>query len=244
MTTGPYSTTLPMVRGKTCRFWLLDVCGNPVPTRGTYTTDGYMQVQSTKNYDNGDEIKVRQANGYIGVHEVGRQTFLNFTLKIDLIKVNPGVLTMLTGDTAVLDWQSTIVGWEELELQPLTSNFAFEVWTGTSGLRCTSGSLLSGFMLYPLLSQVTLDVDDVTDKEVTLHINAMSGGNPQWGKGPYGGLVTGVPGPVAADALNTPSRLLLPVNGAAHRHFEVTPIPAPAPSPADGPQTYVLPTPY
>lgn len=243
MATGPYSVTLPLVRGKTARFTALDVCGNPVATKGTYTTSGFIQVTSTKNYDAGDEIKVRQANGIIGVHENGQVSFLNYTVKVDLIKVNPGVLVMLTGDSAILDWQSTIVGFEEKELLQLTNNFALEVWTGASALKCTAGSLLSGYMLYPCLTQPQLDIDDVTDKEITCHITGLSVGNPQWGKGPYGGTGS-IPGPVATDALNTAGRLLVNVSSTAHRHFEITPIAPPADSPSDGPQTYTLPSPY
>lgn len=244
MAAGPYSKTLPLVRGRVARLTLEDQCGLPVATRGTYTTDGFIQVQSTKNYDAGDEIKVRAANGRIGVRESGRQTFLNFSVTIDLIKVNPGVLTMLTGDPGVLDWNSTLVGWEELELVDIPNNFALEVWTGTSGVRCTAGALMNGYMLYPLINQATMDVDSVTDKEVTVHIKGESQGNPSWGKGPYGGTGSSIPGPVAGDATNTPSRLLQPVAANAHRHFELTPVPPPAPSPDDGPQTYTLPTVY
>lgn len=244
MAAGPYSVTYPLVRGKVARFTLLDQCGFPVVTKGTYTTEGFVQVASTKNYDAGDEIKVRLANGRIGVHEVGQQTFLNYSIEIDLVKINPGVLTMLTGDAAVLDWNTTIVGWEETELVAVNANFALEVWTATAGVRCSAGSLVSGYMLYPFITQATMDIDPISDKEITVAIKGVSEGNPSWGKGPYGGTGASIPGPVASDVLNTPSRLLLPVNAAAHRHFELTPIAPPVASPSDGPQTYTLPTVY
>ena len=241
---GPYSSTNTLVRGKVARLSLLDQCGNPVYTKGTYTTDGFIQVQATKNYDQGDEIKVRGANGIIQVHEPGRASFINFSLEIDLIRVNPGVLTMLTGDPGVLDYNSTLVGWEENELTQLQSNFALEVWTATSAARCSLGALVSGYMLYPLLSQATLEIDNVADKEVTAKIHAVTYANPSWGKGPYGGTGASISGPVAQDALNTPGRLLQPVASNAHRHFEITPIPPPSVSPSDGPQTYTGPTTY
>lgn len=245
MTAGPYSSTTSLVRGKVGRFTLLDQCGLPVATKGTYTTDGLIQIAATKNYDNGDEIKVRQMNGIIGVYEPGQASLLNISIEIDMIKVNPGVVTMLTGDAGVLDYASTLVGWEEKELIKLTENFALEVWTSASGARCTSGALVSGYMLYPLLTQITMDIDSITDKEVTLKIKGLSDGNPTWGRGPYGAAADGssILGPVAT-ALGVPGRLLLPVDAATHRHFEVTTIAPPAPSPSDGPQTYTLPTSY
>jgi hypothetical protein len=240
---GPYSSTAALVRGKVARFTLLDACGLPVATKGTYTTPGFIQVQAQKNYDNGDEIKVRQANGLIGVHEVGRQTFINYSITVDLIKVNPGVLTMLTGDPAVLDWQSSIAGWEERELISIDSQWALEVWTATSAVKCSAGGQVSGYMLYPLIGQTTIDVADISDKEITVSVHGMSYGNPSWGKGPYGGTGS-IPGPVASDALNTATRLLQPVAVDAHRHFELTSVPPPSASPSDGPQSYTLPSPY
>lgn len=241
---GPYSSTNALVRGKVVRLSLLDQCGVPVYTKGTYTTDGFIQAQTTKNYDQGDEIKVRGANGIIQVHEPGRASFINFSFQLDLIKVNPGVITMLTGDAGVLDYNSTLVGWEENELVQLTSNFAVEIWTAASAARCSLGSLVSGYMLYPLISQAWMEIDSVADKEVNVSVHGVSYANPAYGKGPYGGTGSSIPGPVAGDALNTPSRLLQSVSATAHRHFEITPIAPPAPSPADGPQTFTGPTVY
>lgn len=241
---GPYSSTSALVRGKVARFTLEDACGLPTYTKSTYTTDGFITVTTTKNMDQGDEIKVRGANGIIQVHEPGRASFINYTIQVDLIKVNPAVITMLTGDPGILDFNSTLVGWEERELLQLTTNFGLEVWTATSAVKCSAGALVSGYMLYPLISQAWMEIDSVADKEVNVSIHGMSYGNPSWGKGPYGGTGASIPGPVAADALNTPGRLLQNVAIDAHRHFEVTPVAPPAPSPADGPQTFTGPTTY
>ena len=241
---GPYSSTNALVRGKVARFSLLDACGVPTYTKSTYTTDGFIQVTTTKNMDEGDEIKVRAANGIIQVHEPGRRSFVNYTIQVDLIKVNPGVLTMLTGDPGVLDYQSTLVGWEENELAQITTNFALEVWTATAGVRCTAGSLVSGYLLYPLIGQAWLEVDAITDKEINVSIHGMSYANPAWGKGPYGGTGSSIPGPIAQDALGTAGRLLSAIGASAHRHFELTSVAPPAPSPADGAQTYTGPTVY
>jgi len=240
---GPYSLTTKLVRGKVARFTLLDACGLPVATKGTFTTNGFMQVQATKNYDNGDEIKVRRADGLIDTFATGRRTFMNYSLQIDLTRINPGVVTMLTGDPGVLDWQTTLVGWEEREFQPISANFALEIWTATAGVQCTAGSLISGYVLYPGLYQATMDLDNITDKEINLSIKADTFANPSWGKGPYGGTGS-IPGPVASDATPTASRLLQPVATDAHRHVEFTPIAPPSPTALDGPATYTLPSPY
>jgi hypothetical protein len=242
------SVVAPLVRGKISRFTLVDACGMPQITNSMYVTDGFVSVQSTKNMDAGDEIKLRQANGIIGVYERGRQSLLDFTVDVQFTKIDPGALAMLTGDSAVLDYASKIVGWEERALIQITQNFGLEVWTDTSGGGCVSGSKLYGYMLYPMLEQAYITFDNVTDKEVTGTIHAQSKGSPSWGRGPYGATGDGssVTGPVATAAgpPPTPGRLLVAVATNAHRHFEITPVAPPAAQTFTGPQSITLPTAY
>lgn len=239
------SVTAPLVRGKVARLTLVDQCGMPIATNSSYCTDGFITVSSTKNMDTGDEIKVRQANGIIGVHEPGRVSLLNYSVDINFTKVDPGAMAMLTGDPAILDFNSIIVGWSERALQQVTQNFALEVWSDTSGTACTAGSRLYGYMLYPLISEAYLTFDNISDKEVTATVHGMSYGSPSWGRGPYGALADGssIRGPVAT-AANTPGRLLLPVDPTEHRHFEMTTIAPPAAQTVAGPQSITLPTVY
>lgn len=240
------SVVAPLVRGKVARLTLVDQCGMPQTTNSMYVTDGFITVSSTKNMDTGDEIKVRQANGIIGVHEPGRVSLLNYSVDINFTKVDPGALAMLTGDPAILDYASKIVGFSERALQQVLQNFALEVWSDTSGTACTAGSRQYGYMLYPLLSEGYVTFDNISDKEVTATVHAMSYGSPSWGRGPYGaspGDGSSVPGPVAT-ALNTPGRLLVAADPNEHRHFELTTIAPPAAQTIAGPQSITLPTSY
>lgn len=192
-----------LVRGKTFRVTAEDVCGMPLTTLSSYVDKGLITVSATKNEDSGDEIKVRIVDGTIDTYEPGQQTLLNFGIKIQLSKVDPGVITMLTGDPATMNSNTVplIDGWEEQALLPVTAHFGFEVWTDTSGSVCQAGSKVYGYMLYPMVGQAYLTIDDITDKECTVTINGMSYGNPSWGKGPYG---TGTaPGRTVTDGVTT-----------------------------------------
>lgn len=243
---GPITQEVPLVRGKVARFTKVDQCGVPQTTNAMFTTKGFISVKATKNIDNGQEIKVSDAGGNVSVYEPGQATLTNFSVEINLIRVNPGLVAMLCGALgAVLDYNGTIVGWEELGLTPITTNFALEVWSGSSGVACSAGAQLSGYMLYPLISQATFAFDDVTSKEITGTIKGMTYGNPGWGRGPYGSSADGssIRGPVAS-AASTPARLLTAVSPLAHRHFEITSIPAPSPNPTADPITLVMPTSY
>lgn len=240
------SKNVALVRGRVARLTLVDQCGLPVVTNSMYTTDGFITVKQTKNVDTGDEIKVRGANGIIQVHEPGRASLLNFTTEINFVKVDPAAIAMLTGDPLVLDYAGAAVGWEEKELVELKQQFALELWTANSGAPCTANSPLSGYMLYPMIGQGYVTFDDITDKEVTATVHGMSFGNPSWGRGPYGATGDGssVLGPVTSALTPTPARLIVAVDPKAHRHFEITPIPAPAAFTTPGPISITLPTVY
>jgi hypothetical protein len=246
MATSPGSLSAALVRGRVARFTLLDDCGMPEADQSMYVTEGIITVNSTKNVDAGDVISVRQMDGTIGVYEPGQASLTNFTIAINLIKVDPGALVMLTGDPAVLNAAGdTIVGFEELALQRMLQKFGMEVWTDTAGNFCQAGGKVTGYMLYPMIGQAYVTIDNISDKEVTATINGMSYGNPEWGEGPYGGTTpVGVtPGPVAGVG-GVQSRLLAPVDPNAHRHFELTSISPPDAFTVPGPQSIILPDPY
>jgi hypothetical protein len=244
------SRSAPLVRGKVARFTLVDACGVPQITNSVYVTEAFVTVQSTKNVDTGDEIKVRHANGQIGVYEPGKPTVVNFEHQIQFSKMDVGALQMLTGDPAVLNAVGdTIVGWEELTLVPLTQHFGLEIWTDTSGSgTCVGANKLYGYLLYPHLSNAYLTIDDVTDKEITGHITAMSFPSQGWGRGPYGGVADGssIRGPIntAVSGAATAGRLLVAVDSRAGRRFELTEIPPPASFVTPGPISMTLPSPY
>lgn len=240
------SVQASLVRGKVARFTLTDGCGMPQASNSMYVTENFIEVNSTKNMDSGDEIKVRRANGVIGTYEPGQVSLLNFTVEIHFEKMDVGALVMLTGDAAILGADgTTVVGFTERAGRTLTQNFGMEVWSDTSGGSCVAGSKLYGYMLYPELGQSYVTIDNIADKEVTGTIHAVTYGGPSWGKGPYGATGDGssVTGPVAGIG-GLPSRLLQPVAADEHRHFELTRIPPPASQTAAGPSSITLPTVY
>lgn len=234
MTAGPYGANeQTLIRGRTARFTLLDQCGAFIatPTKTSYVTDGFITVKTTKNMDHGTDINLRGANDVVQVFQPGQASLLNMSIDIELIKVSPSVLTMLggPGDPSVVDWQTTIVGWEEKAGVLLTQNFGMEIWTATAGAACVAGGSIYGYMLYPLIGQGWIEFADITPSNISVTVHGLSFGNPNWLRGPSTYL------PVAADAINTPAKLLVNVDPNAHRHFELTPIPPPPNTPAGGP---------
>lgn len=234
---SPTYQSAKLVRGKVARVTLLDACGVPVATNSSHVSKGIITVTGAKNMDEGDEIKTRQMDGTIGTYEPGRRTMLNYMVTAQFITADPGVLAMITGDAVVLNAAGTkIVGFIEEALIALTQNFALEVWTDSSGQPCVAGGKPIGYMLYPLLSQGYVTIDNIEDKEVTFTVTAESYPNAGWGKGPYM--------PVLDVAGTAPARLAQPVTAREQRHFEITTVAAPAPTGGAGPVSITLPSPY
>jgi hypothetical protein len=231
------STRAGLLRGKTARFTLEDACGMPVAGSSTFVVNAFITAKATPNFDEGDEVKLKDANGRVAMYEPGVPSLTDMDVEIQLAKVDAGAMTMIARNlTSVLDYAGTTVGWEEGESFDVTKLVGLEIWTGTSGAVCTDGALAYGYLLYPSLVNARVTIDDVANKEITATIKAKTKANPSWGKGPY--MV------VAADEDNVPGRLIAVVGATAHRHFEITPIAPPAESGTAGPSMLVLPTPY
>lgn len=226
-----------LLRGKTARFTLEDACGMPLAGSSTVVVNAFITAKATANYDEGDEVKVKDANGRVAIYEAGVPSLTDMDVEIQLARVDAGAFAMIARNlTSVLDYAGTTVGWEEGETFDVTKLTGLEIWTGTAGAVCAAGVLTYGYLLYPSLVNARVTIDDVANKEITATIKAKTKANPSWGKGPY--MV------VPSDVGNTPGRLIAAVGATAHRHFELTTIAPPAESGTAGPADLVLPSPY
>lgn len=235
--TAPTAYRFATVRGRTIRITKLDACGMPVAgSANQFVARTFATVKKAANRDMGEEIKVRNADDTIGNYQRGRKTLLDFDIEITFSASDTGALPMMSGDPVVLDWQSTVVGWEELALTAGGATWALEVWTGTSQTACSSTGAQYGYYLFPFIENAHVESDDITNKESNFTVKANTKGPNQWGKGPY--LV------VPTDSSNTAGRLLVPVAANAHDHFQLTTIAPPAVPANAGPQSLTLPSPY
>lgn len=240
MPTAPSAYRFQTVRGRTVRLTKVDQCGNPIGGAGaSFVTQGFITLKATKNMDNGNEIKQNRADDSVDSYIPGKQTLLNFNMEIDFSVNDTGAIPMVSGDPAVLDWQSAVSGWEEQALNPSQVFFALELWTGAAqpmGAACSGANPQYGYWAYPFIGNAYIDVDDIANTETNFKLMANTFHGNQWGKGPYN--------VVPLDVTNTSSRLLAAMSPSAHRHFEVTTIAPPTPPATAGPVSLTLPTPY
>lgn len=211
------------VRGRTIRITKLDNCGTPASgAGGSLVTTGFATLKATKNMDTGTEIKVRNANDVISTYQKGKQTLLDFDIELDWSVPDLGAITVMTGDTAIVDAATLVAGWMENALQDLNAWFALEVWTGVANQPCVGGSVEYGYWLYPFIENGVFFLDDVSSKDVMMSIKGNTRQGNNWGHGPYDVVSSTSPS-------TTPAWLATALPTTTHRLHQMTTVAPPTP---------------
>ena len=180
------------VKGKMLRATKLDHCGVPVLGAGDWpvhvVTKGFVTVEYAPEFDDGEEIEQRDANGDSCVYEPARRRVKFYNVTVTACKVDPELYAMFTGMPILLDEDGVATGMRVTSRVNLGSAVALELWSGTSMKKCASGASPRPRFGYFLLPQI---IDGhVTDFTIengasnfTLTGKAVEGEG--WGVGPF-----------------------------------------------------------
>jgi hypothetical protein len=180
------------VKGKMLRATKLDVCGSPVLAAGNWpvhvVTKGFVTVEYAPEFDDGEEIDQKDANGDPAVYEPGRRRIKFYNVTVTACKVDPELYTMFTGHPVVLDEDGVATGLRITSRVNMTSAVGLELWSGTSIKKCGGGGSPKPRFGYFLLPQIVDGhVTDFTIENAaanfTLTGKAIEGEG--WGVGPY-----------------------------------------------------------
>ena len=225
------------VKGKMLRATKLDQCGSPVLGSGAWpvhvVTKGFVTVEYAPEFDDGDEIEQKNANGDACVYEPGRRRTKYINVTVTCCNVDPELYTLFTGMPVVVDEHGNATGMRFTSRMNLTGGVGLELWSGTAAKKCAGGSNPRPRFGYFLLPQV-IDgqVGDFTIENGTANFTltgkAVEGEG--WGVGPFDVYLrsTGV------------AKLTSPIGNADLMHIDWTTLPPPAAScgvavrPADG----------
>lgn len=88
------------IKATTARLIKLDVCGNPVSGAGSaqVVTDGFINIDPSPQYDDGELISTRKANGEFCVYEPGDPQLTQVNLTVNWCVLDPDTITIITGD--------------------------------------------------------------------------------------------------------------------------------------------------
>lgn len=212
----------------------LDSCCSPVNDPcAIVVTDGFISVVVTQEIEAAQEIIVKNAADKICVYDPGCDSLKDLTVVLTLCKINPELISIMTGQSVVLDYNGNAVGTRRSTDLACDRRFAIETWTQVPGTACGGNPPQKqyGYFLLPCVRAATISGDITIDgaNAVSVELTAKTTIPSLWGSGPENGT-----SPlanydvVAVDALNTPGHLLVPIGSTDHDHMQTTTIAPPA----------------
>lgn len=222
----------PLLKGTRLRATRINSCGLPIAgAANRLVTDGFVTVTLAAEMKDATEIEQTNAEGNVCVQDRTPPERKRYNVDLELCQVCTGLVSMFAGWSQVLNWNAESVGFRDKEEVDSDYGVAIEVWTGgraddecppqtTDDIFANPGSGKSyGYLLFGG-TEWRVSSDIVVQADVTtMTVSGITVVMSQWGRGPYN--------VVATDALNTPGRLLTPLDAEQHFHLERTPIAPP-----------------
>ena len=232
--------TFPIVKGVRLRATRINSCGLPIAgAANTLVTDGYVSAKITAVMIDAKELEQLNAEGKQCVVDRTPPQRKHYRVDLELCNVNTGLISMFSGWEQILDYDDMPVGFRDQKDVEGDYGVALEIWTGgRSDDDCplpTDDAIFtnpgSGKKYgYLLVGATEFKVGDISVSAAvaTLTLSGISVAMPQWGKGPWN--------VAALDSINTPGRLLEPLNEESHYTFFRTPIEPPPVTEGQDPQ--------
>lgn len=203
----PATICVPPIRGTAMRLTRLNSCGVPVVGPcSILTTEGFITITMSPQYEEGTETTVKNAAGKLAINDRSPDVLKNWTVELALIGINPDALEMLAGYEALLDNDGNTVG---VSYGETVSNdgTAIEIWTDIAGVsECAGGTQRYGYLVLPFTTGYRVTSDIVVQNDaVNATVQGLTKRGSQWGKGPHDVVLNG-PGAGTAGPLLTDFR--------------------------------------
>lgn len=124
------------IKGTTARLIKLDICGNPVSGAASaeVVTDGFVNIAPSPQYDDGEAIQTRKANGLFCINEPGDVQLTQVNLTINWCVLDPDTITIITGDQLLSAGGAGVTGTGVAFGEGLILNrWSLEVWQNVVG---------------------------------------------------------------------------------------------------------------
>lgn len=124
------------IKGRAMRLVQLDTCGNPVTGASglVVVTRGFVQVQAEPQYEDGEQQRLRLADGSLCVNDDDPDDFTNVNLTIDFCGVCPSVAQITNGARLIGDAGPPVTGTGAAYGEgQLTARWSLEVWQNVTG---------------------------------------------------------------------------------------------------------------
>lgn len=175
------------IQGTRARIIRLDVCGAPVTGAGSLVVfDGFVEVQVSPQYEDGVSYQLRKANGAFCVNRRGNDQFARDELDIRFCAIDPDVVVITTGQTAIVTGSPTVTGtgfW--VTEGDIAARWGLEVWQADSDTCVGAGIPRVAYWAWPHLAAGRLADFTIQNDVIEWRITARSEkANTLWGAGP------------------------------------------------------------
>jgi hypothetical protein len=177
------------VRGSVIRATLLDSCGIPDPGQSAVVVSKRISTVTINEVtDDGTNVRERNFADELEIVDDAFTSVVGYGADIALCGVDPGLVTLLTGQPPVTNAQGEVVGWDATTGIDLDGfGFALEVWSKIANSACDpSGNRLWGYTPFPFLKGGRLGGFSFQNGAVQFTISgAQTRDGNAWGTGPY-----------------------------------------------------------
>src|SRR5205085_2449421 len=133
---------------------------------------------------------------------------------IAFTRVDPDLVSLITGNQTVVDHAAAAVGFRLSGGIPILGGWALEVWTDLAGQVC-EGAKAYGYTLLPFLRGGKVGDFSIEDGAASFSITSTTREASAWGVGPYDVVHT-------AAGATVPGPLLAEIGSKDHFHLQLT----------------------
>jgi hypothetical protein len=211
-----------LANAQVMRVTRVDQCGKPIVGQNAFVTECFTSIAMNVVTDDQDDVIYRAANGSLCAVKRGCKTLLGYDIEANVQAYSPELLEVMTGSAAVLDFAGTAVGTDDCSI-PCKTGFALEFWSELIAPVCsTTGNQRYLYTLLPWITNPYLNDLEIGSEAVSFQLVGSTRNGGQWGTGPFNVQ--------AADAANTPGKMLTPLGASCHRRAFITTIAPPVAS--------------
>lgn len=141
------------IKGRVARLIKTDVCGVPVTgaSSSKVTTEGFISIEYSPQYEEGQEFLVRKANGALCVNDKDPNELKRVQLTVNFCEVDPDAVVVATGEQLLVSSVGATGTGVAFGEGQLTARFSLEVWQNVAGAGAcdASGNPLFVYWAFP-----------------------------------------------------------------------------------------------
>jgi hypothetical protein len=152
----------------------LDVCGNPVTgaASAVVVTDGFVSINPSPQYLDGEEHQQRKANGALCVYQKDPSELTRVDLTTNFCVLDPDAIVVISGERLLTTGSATGTGVAFGEGQ-LTARHSLEVWQPVTGAGACDASGNQQFVYWAFMNAGNTKIQDFAFENAPFQFTTM-----------------------------------------------------------------------